>query len=36
MQANVHNLGLQDSALSSFMAEIRDKNIQLDSLRFNS
>ena len=31
---NVHNLSLEDSILSQFMAEIRDQQIQTDSLRF--
>ncbi len=31
---NVHNLSLNDSILSQFMSEIRDQQIQTDSLRF--
>jgi uracil phosphoribosyltransferase len=34
MQINVHNLAQQYSILSQFMAEIRDVEIQQDSMRF--
>ncbi len=34
MNTSVHNLSQQESILNSFMAEIRDKNIQSDRLRF--
>jgi len=34
MPKSVHNLSQQDSILNAFMAEIRDKDIQSDSLRF--
>jgi uracil phosphoribosyltransferase len=30
----IHNLSLQDSVLNQFIAEIRDKEIQKDSMRF--
>lgn len=30
----LHNLGLEKSVLNQFIAEIRDKDIQKDSLRF--
>ena len=34
MPKNVHNLSLQNSVFSQFMSEIRDVDIQTDSLRF--
>ncbi|MCF6263801.1 MAG: uracil phosphoribosyltransferase [Xanthomonadales bacterium] len=34
MHAKVRNLSTVDSALNAYLAEIRDKNIQKDSLRF--
>jgi len=34
MQKNVNNLGLQNSALTQIMSEIRDASIQTDSMRF--
>jgi len=30
----IHNLGLNDSILNQFMAEVRDVNIQGDRMRF--
>ena len=34
MHENVHDLSLQQTVLNQFMAEIRDKEVQKDSLRF--
>jgi len=34
MTMKIHNLGLQNSVFSQFMAEIRDVNVQTDSMRF--
>ena len=31
---HIHNLSLQNSLLNTFISEIRDKNIQKDSMRF--
>lgn len=34
MTMKIHNLGLQNSVFSQFMAEIRDVDVQTDSMRF--
>jgi hypothetical protein len=34
MTMTIHNLGLQHSIISQFIAEIRDVSVQTDSMRF--